>query len=90
MAAFHDIQESLSKKPVLYSPNFDEHFILQTDASDRGLGTTRQWSSSCLHQPETVPQGGQVFNGGKGDTGFQVGPRLFPVFPPGLRIHPGA
>ncbi|KAJ8277939.1 hypothetical protein GJAV_G00081910 [Gymnothorax javanicus] len=38
VAAFHDIQQSLSKKPVLYSPNFDEHFILQTDASDRGLG----------------------------------------------------
>ncbi|XP_051271642.1 uncharacterized protein LOC127372197 isoform X5 [Dicentrarchus labrax] len=38
VAAFHDIQQSLSKEPVLYSPNFDEHFILQTDASDRGLG----------------------------------------------------
>lgn len=38
IAAFHDIQQSLSKQPVLYSPNFDEPFILQTDASDRGLG----------------------------------------------------
>ncbi|XP_026019405.1 NLR family CARD domain-containing protein 3-like [Astatotilapia calliptera] len=38
VAAFHDIQQSLSKQPVLYSPNFDEPFILQTDASDRGLG----------------------------------------------------
>ncbi|XP_028437739.1 uncharacterized protein LOC114558153 [Perca flavescens] len=38
MAAFYDIRQSLSKEPVLYSPNFDEQFILQTDASDRGLG----------------------------------------------------
>lgn len=38
MAAFQDIRQSLSKKPVLYSPNFDEDFVLQTDASDRGLG----------------------------------------------------
>ncbi|XP_034565107.1 uncharacterized protein LOC117830889 isoform X4 [Notolabrus celidotus] len=38
VAAFQDLQKSLSKQPVLYSPNFDEHFILQTDASDRGLG----------------------------------------------------
>ncbi|XDV30635.1 hypothetical protein PO909_033505 [Leuciscus waleckii] len=38
VAAFQDIQQSLSKEPVLYSPNFDGDFILQTDASDRGLG----------------------------------------------------
>ena len=38
MAAFYDVCQSLSEEPVLYSPNFDEPFILQTDASDRGLG----------------------------------------------------
>lgn len=38
LAAFQDIRQSLSKDPVLYSPNFDEHFIVQTDASERGLG----------------------------------------------------
>lgn len=36
-AAFDD-DEALSKRLVLYSPNFNEHFILQTDASYRGLG----------------------------------------------------
>lgn len=49
VAAFHDIQQSLSKKPMLYSPNFDEHFILQTDASDWGLDvqvTAIQWPTS--------------------------------------------
>uniref|UniRef100_A0A3B3HAG4 Gypsy retrotransposon integrase-like protein 1 n=3 Tax=Oryzias latipes TaxID=8090 RepID=A0A3B3HAG4_ORYLA len=37
-AAFEDIKRALSKNPVLYSPNFQKPFILQTDASDRGLG----------------------------------------------------
>ncbi|XP_036065872.1 uncharacterized protein LOC118598010 [Oryzias melastigma] len=36
--AFEDFRQSLSKSPVLYSPNFEKPFILQTDASDRGLG----------------------------------------------------
>ena len=38
MAAFQDIRQSLSKNPVLYTPNFHKPFTVQTDASDRGLG----------------------------------------------------
>lgn len=38
MSAFKDIQESLSKSPVLHSPDFNEHFTLQTDAFERGVG----------------------------------------------------
>lgn len=38
VAAFHDIRQSMSKQPVLYGPNFNDHFFVQTDASDRGLG----------------------------------------------------
>lgn len=38
VAAFKDIQKSLSKSPVLHSPNFEKRFILQTDASERGVG----------------------------------------------------
>lgn len=38
MAAFRDIQQSLGKNPVLYSPDFEKSFILQTDASERGIG----------------------------------------------------
>lgn len=37
-AAFEDIRVALSGEPVLYSPDFDQRFILQTDASDRGIG----------------------------------------------------
>ncbi|KAF7648476.1 hypothetical protein LDENG_00156450 [Lucifuga dentata] len=38
VGAFKDIQQALSKHPVLYSPNFEKKkktFIVQTDASDR-------------------------------------------------------
>lgn len=38
VAAFKDIRQSLSKDPVLHSPNFTKDFTLQTDASERGLG----------------------------------------------------
>lgn len=38
MAAFHDIWQSMSKQPVLYGPNINDHFFVQTDTSDRGLG----------------------------------------------------
>lgn len=38
VAAFRDIQQSLGKNPVLYSPDFEKAFILQTDASERGIG----------------------------------------------------
>lgn len=37
-AAFRDLQQALSKEPVLFSPDFDQDFVLQTDASERGLG----------------------------------------------------
>ncbi|XP_063334803.1 uncharacterized protein si:ch211-282j22.3 isoform X5 [Pelmatolapia mariae] len=36
--AFQDLRQSLSKSPVLHSPDFERNFILQTDASERGLG----------------------------------------------------
>ena len=36
--AFRTLLESLCSKPVLKSPDFDRTFILQTDASDRGIG----------------------------------------------------
>ena len=38
ISAFKDIQQALGKNPVLHSPDFDKPFILQTDASDRGIG----------------------------------------------------
>lgn len=36
--AFEDLKNCLCSSPVLQSPDFEKQFILQTDASDRGLG----------------------------------------------------
>ncbi|KAI7806720.1 hypothetical protein IRJ41_010749, partial [Triplophysa rosa] len=36
--AFQDLKSCLCKDPVLKSPNFDLHFLVQTDASEQGLG----------------------------------------------------
>jgi hypothetical protein len=36
--AFKELKAKLTGKPVLYSPDFSKQFILQTDASDKGIG----------------------------------------------------
>ncbi|GFV35471.1 retrovirus-related Pol polyprotein from transposon 297 [Trichonephila clavipes] len=36
--SFVQLKEKLSTNPVLYAPNFKRQFILQTDASDTGIG----------------------------------------------------
>jgi hypothetical protein len=37
-AAFHDLKSALTSTPVLRAPDFDHNFIVQTDASERGIG----------------------------------------------------
>jgi len=36
--AFEEVKAKLVADPVLACPDFDEQFILQTDASDYGIG----------------------------------------------------
>ncbi|KAL1271129.1 hypothetical protein QQF64_030147 [Cirrhinus molitorella] len=36
--AFWDVQNALSQDPVLHNPDFNQQFIVQTDASERGIG----------------------------------------------------
>ena len=36
--AFQDLKSSLLEEPVLKCPNYEEMFMLQTDASERGIG----------------------------------------------------
>ena len=37
-AAFHELKQALCKDPVLVAPNTELPFILDTDASNTGLG----------------------------------------------------
>ena len=36
--AFSELKKVLTETPILRNPDFDKEFILQTDASDRGVG----------------------------------------------------
>lgn len=36
--AFRTLKQKISSYPVLYNPDFEKEFILQTDSSDRGIG----------------------------------------------------
>ena len=36
--AFHELKTRLCSEPILRSPDFDKEFILQTDASEKGIG----------------------------------------------------
>ena len=36
--AFEEIKRKLTENPVLYAPDYNAEFILQTDTSEKGLG----------------------------------------------------
>ncbi len=68
MAAFQDIQQSLSKNPVLHNPDFDKHFILQSDASERSVGAV------LLQGPtRSGGRGGQRCSGWGPQSGLMAG-----------------
>lgn len=50
-AAFKDIRTALSNESVLLNPDFNELFILQTDASDRGLGSVLLQGAPDVRRP---------------------------------------
>ncbi|KAL7725112.1 hypothetical protein ACLKA6_018821 [Drosophila palustris] len=63
-AAFEELKVRLSEAPLLACPDFSEKFVLQTDASDCGLGAVlaqRSRTGDRLCQPSTGQSGGQLF-----------------------------
>jgi hypothetical protein len=36
--AFQTLKQKLTEKPVLYAPDYSKEFVIQTDASDKGVG----------------------------------------------------
>ena len=54
-SAFHTLNTSLCTSPVLNSPNFSKPFILQTDASDRGVSAVlSQYSTDNQLHPSRI------------------------------------
>ena len=47
--SFKDVNEALSKQLVLYSPDFDNTFTMQTDASECGAGADIQGEPGDCH-----------------------------------------
>ena len=63
--AFLDLKETLCKDPMLQSPNFEEHFPLQTNASGVGLGAVLLQGEGENQKPvayisRELPSGDQV------------------------------
>ncbi|XP_061098630.1 uncharacterized protein LOC133128839 [Conger conger] len=52
-AAFQDLRAALGEKPVLITPNFQKPFVLQTDASEVGLGAVLSQIQDGVEHPVT-------------------------------------
>ena len=49
--SFQTLKTALTQKPTLRLPNFEKHFVLQTDASDSGLGTVLLQEHDGVNMP---------------------------------------
>ncbi|XP_061119601.1 uncharacterized protein LOC133142388 [Conger conger] len=52
-AAFQDLRAALGEEPVLISPDFQKPFVLQTDASEVGLGAVLSQIQDGVEHPVT-------------------------------------
>lgn len=52
--AFQTLKASLTKCPILKLPNIKETFILQTDASDRGLGAVLLYKKNLVRNSQLL------------------------------------
>ena len=54
-AAFTKVKGVLSKEPILKLPDLDKEFILQTDASDVGIGACLLQQHQGVNTPSSTP-----------------------------------
>ncbi|KAL1269230.1 hypothetical protein QQF64_031519 [Cirrhinus molitorella] len=81
-SAFNDLKDALCKEPVLQSPNFDQSFTVQTDASECGLGAVLLQGQSGELQPiayisRKLLLRDKVLNSGERMFGSEMGFGLF-------------
>jgi len=87
------VKAALCGRPLLHSPNFDHPFLLQTDASDRGLGEVLAQVVGGEEQPVLYLSGKLSKRETRYSTiekrvfGHWVGRPHPPVLPLGLGIH---
>ncbi|XP_037323915.1 uncharacterized protein LOC119215672 [Pungitius pungitius] len=91
--AVEAVKHAVCGEPLLHTPNFSLPFILQTDASNRGLGAVLSQQVQGVDRPvlyisRKLSEGGQVQYSGEGVPGHPVGGRLPAVLPPRTPIHP--
>jgi phospholipid-translocating ATPase len=73
--AFGKLKKLLCQDPILHNPDFDKLFILQTDASERGVGAVlsqKRIMGLIILLHITVAEGTAILDRGEGMLGDQV------------------
>ncbi len=92
--AFRRVKHALTEEPVLRAPDFGCPFLLQTDASETGLGAVLSQVQEgeehpCLvYQQETDQGREKLRHRGEGGSGDKVGSPGAALLPVGPEIHP--
>lgn len=78
LKAFRDIQGALTTDTVLHNPDLNRPFVVQTDASERGVGAVLLQGPPESRQPvayisRKLSKRGTLFSGRKGVFGHKMG-----------------
>ncbi len=93
-AAFKTLKEKMCSSPVLQSPDFTQSFLVQVDASAKGLGAVLVQRTQGNEKPvvylsrKLLPREYSLFSGGEGVPRHQVGPGKLTVLPLRKRVQP--
>ena len=71
--AFAKLKSQLASKPLLQNPNFEKEFIVQTDASGRGLGAVLSQIGPDGQEPQIASSRAEICCGRVGMSGYCLG-----------------